>query len=902
MSIISVRKSCIRKKCSLNENEKYSLLNQNCTLIVECFASGAVSFLVLWVLFAYKGYAPFGNSSLACMDANIQYLDFFAWLKNVLSGNDNIAYTFTKVLGGTAVGIYSYYLASPFSFLVGLFDQSQLHSFFDLVVSLKLVTAAVFCAVFLHFRFRENKNLDSVWHVMMTTMLSVSFALGQYSIAQASNIPWLDGVYMLPLILLGVFRLVWLNRKVLLSISVACSILFNWYTGGINCLFAIFWFLFEIVLIMAEDRLEMAAAIKSFFFKLCHFGFCMVIGVLLSGVLFLPTIGAMQKSTRGNLDLYLLKDIRFLGNILSGIEAYVPGRASSLGVVSLYSGSLALIGCAGFFFCRSVQRTKKMIYAGLFAFMLFMFYWNPLYVLFSLLKEVGSYWYRYSYIGIFVLVFIAGGFFLLQKAEDIKNSIIPASACYILLLLILNDRKDGSDLNIAYRSAAFVVICAILILLSVDRLSKENHIHRSRTIFYCVSMGLLFLLESFYSVSKQMDNYHTGDVDKYKDYVIKEQSQIAEIKNDQGIYRISQTSSRFAYDTGLTSYYQDAMAYHYWSIAGYSSSPDTNQLQFLDRMGYRQNGETYCIVNTSVLGADSLLGVKYVMSKFPVNGLILRDDISEINGKQVYENPYALPFAFVYEKDPETGAIENDMNPFEYQNAVYRLLSGTDHAEIYFPLKYEASNREDGSLMYEVEIPSGHYSVYGNLPWDVKYKGTVDVNGAYQTGYAMWASPSVFYIPSDQNRKEEGDVFQNNQCTITVMADQNLSSNGKEQFYALDLDRFKEVTDILKRKECSEAKVENGHVLVRAEGIGKNSHLFLSIPDDDSWDIMCNGKHIEPELIGDCLLSIPLSEGNNAIEMIYHVKFLNAGIVSTLIGFFLLILYNCLTKMTDRKE
>ena len=65
---------------------------------------------------------------------------------------------------------------------------------------------------------------------------------------------------------------------------------------------------------------------------------------------------------------------------------------------------------------------------------------------------------------------------------------------------------------------------------------------------------------------------------------------------------------------------------------------------------------------------------------------------------------------------------------------------------------------------------------------------------------------------------------------------------------------------------------------------------------------MCNGKHIEPELIGDCLLSIPLSEGNNAIEMIYHVKFLKAGIVSTLIGIFLLILYNCLTKMTDRKE
>ncbi|MDA3801885.1 hypothetical protein PF585_07340 [Lactobacillus delbrueckii] len=49
----------------------------------------AASFLVTMLIFAAFGYAPFGLKSVAGADANIQYLDLFAYLKDVLAGKNS---------------------------------------------------------------------------------------------------------------------------------------------------------------------------------------------------------------------------------------------------------------------------------------------------------------------------------------------------------------------------------------------------------------------------------------------------------------------------------------------------------------------------------------------------------------------------------------------------------------------------------------------------------------------------------------------------------------------------------------------------------------------------------------------------------------------------------------------
>lgn len=210
---------------------------------------------IIIILFIIKGYAPFGENSLAWMDANIQYLDFFSYLKDIISGENDILYTFSKTLGGPGIAVFSYYLSSPFNLLVVFFEQKDLHVFFDLLVLLKLSLAALIFSLYLIKRFEANlQNELNFFKCCTIVILSVSYALSQYSIAQCSNIMWLDGVYMLPLTLLGVYYIVQGRRGFLLCSSVALTTIFNWYVSGINCLFSGFWLFFEIFCCMAEER------------------------------------------------------------------------------------------------------------------------------------------------------------------------------------------------------------------------------------------------------------------------------------------------------------------------------------------------------------------------------------------------------------------------------------------------------------------------------------------------------------------------------------------------------------------------------------------------------------------------------------------------------------------------
>lgn len=75
-----------------------------------CFYSFTVTLLTLLLLFWHYGYAPFGDNSLASHDAGIQYLNFYSYFKDVLSGKNSLTYTFSKTLGGNCIGVFSYYL------------------------------------------------------------------------------------------------------------------------------------------------------------------------------------------------------------------------------------------------------------------------------------------------------------------------------------------------------------------------------------------------------------------------------------------------------------------------------------------------------------------------------------------------------------------------------------------------------------------------------------------------------------------------------------------------------------------------------------------------------------------------------------------------------------------------
>ncbi len=89
-----------------------------------------------------------------------------------------------------------------------------------------------------------------------------------------------------------------------------------------------------------------------------------------------------------------------------------------------FCGSLVLLGAVSLFFSDRFKFKEKLV-LGIFLFIsLLMYYWQPLFMVFSLLKDATSYWYRYSYVGSMFLIFMASLFF--EKWSDYPQKNIIA--------------------------------------------------------------------------------------------------------------------------------------------------------------------------------------------------------------------------------------------------------------------------------------------------------------------------------------------------------------------------------------------------------------------------------------------------------------------------------------------
>ena len=857
--IILEQRNCISKTVDVTSVES----NNSYFQIKEIIIPGLLTFCLLMLLFWMKGLAPFGTKSLVVADANIQYLDFFLYLKSILDGENSIGYSFSKTLGGPNIAVFSYYLSSPFNLLIVFFNRLQIHAFFDLVVALKLSLASMTFAYFGVKRFeRSSKECAIVF-----SLIAVGYGLSQYNIAQSSNIMWLDGVYMLPLIMLQISNIVNGQKAYALPLFVGMAIIFNWYSAGIDCIYSALWFVFEYALYGIDKKFDVKHFIRCFGKYLTG----VISGVMLSAVLFLPTIGALRKSARGALHLSDLLDFSVKGGLSYVLPKYTYGANSEYGSVALFCGSLAIVLALFAIFNNTVSRRKCALLAGLFVVSILIFYWHPLFLLFSLLTNASSYYYRYSYVAIFSILFLA-----MVGANEMNGrlqakKLVKIAVVFSLLLIIFRYFKEVNDAKYVYATAIMIVLETALFIRV--KIKPQNKLFAG---VFAVVFAMVGITDLATNTSLLLNSHSMNKVSHNNAYIETQEKTISSIKAaDHSAYRISQTTTRNMNKNNLTAYYNDALAYNYASISGYTSSPDDVTRNFLKNLGYRINGQNMCITNTSILGADSLLGVKYVLSPFGIQGLTQISD-SDNNGKSVYLNPYAFPMAFVYK---DTGyTAENTANPFVYQNELYKQLFGISE-DLYYPISYDLTkgkNNRGAKILLHVPNKS-NIAVYGNIPWKKEANSSIYINGSFATKYACWLSPAVFYVPHT-----DGQI-----CEVKVKSDKDNFDWNSVQFYALNLDVLEKCADMSNARAVESMSLENGHVELHVKA-AENERLFVSIPSDKDWDITINGGAAEIELVGDCLYSIRLNPGLNDVTMIYHIRYLKLGLFVTV---FTLICY-----------
>ena len=193
------------------------------------------SFLIPIVIFLIAGtffhLYPFGDIGVLTIDGASQHPGLGSYFREVLLGNASLFYSFKGGLGYNFYSTAAYYLFSPLHVLSIFFKTENIQYFYALSVLLKFGLCGL--SMFTFLKYRTGDKFSSL-------LLSVCYSLMAYHILYFSNYMWIDGVIMLPLVMLGIEKLLAKESNLYYLITLSASIIFNFYIGYMTCIFAVF--------------------------------------------------------------------------------------------------------------------------------------------------------------------------------------------------------------------------------------------------------------------------------------------------------------------------------------------------------------------------------------------------------------------------------------------------------------------------------------------------------------------------------------------------------------------------------------------------------------------------------------------------------------------------------------
>ena len=235
---------------------------------------------VFAIVFATNGLFPFGVNSLSWCDMNQQVIPLLCDFKDILNGEEGFFLSMQNAGAMNFYGVFFFFLASPFSFLVAFVSKANIPLLMNILVVLKLCLCAGSAQIYFEKRF---SSLSRVFKAV----LSVSYAFCGYGMLFYQNIIWLDVMYLFPILMLSIELLAENGSPVLFTVSLAGIIIVNYYLSYMVILFVILFFTLYALIVRKVD-IEV-------FIKL---GFGTVCALLLTAVVWLPSLIQYTSSGR----------------------------------------------------------------------------------------------------------------------------------------------------------------------------------------------------------------------------------------------------------------------------------------------------------------------------------------------------------------------------------------------------------------------------------------------------------------------------------------------------------------------------------------------------------------------------------------------------------------------------
>ncbi len=804
---------------------------------------------IMLIGFVIMGIYPFGDRCFLSTDFYHQYMPFFSEFMRVVKGGDGIGYTWNVGIGSNFLALYVYYLASPFHWL-GLVVPEQFYIEF---LSYLIVFKIGLCGLtsFLYFRergrqseaFRKAEGAAGTYLKPELTALffSVFYALSGFLAAYNWNIMWIDCVVLLPLIVLGLERLVREGKPGLYCVTLGMSIFTNYYISIMICFFLILYFIYLYCTEkhpLAAGKSGRKARVTAHLRPLWQFALYSLLAGGMAAVLLIPEACAIFATDFGKSEFP--KEVESYFSVFDMLARHCVAVSVEKGLdhwPNIYCGAAVFLLVPLYAISEKIPARKRFGMLALAGLMLLGFSTNVFNFIWHGFNYPDSLPARQSFIYVLVVLIMcveACNHLDLSRTER-KEQVVKLCLGAAAVMLFVEKFAEHEDVVDGVEWLTLLFLCVYAAALYMSYLHQSRAWRKALTgvvlAVILVETGVNTCCTSIANVSRSAYLEHQEDYKSLYQWT----------KEDaDGFYRVEKFTRKTKNDGTLAGYPTASV---------FSSTMNSIVKDMYERLGMRHS-KVYYGYDGATAFTSALLNVEYLYGESDKYENELYTICNSSGAISLYRVENTLPFGYV-------APVDFDL-PEGFEDSGLRLQNQMLHdmgieEQLFVKCKADSSGDD---VLFTAEEEGVYYGI-------VTASGTSKIKrvggGIEEEDYKDLKKGGIIYIGSLQ----DGGMI-----TLTNADEDDKSKNIAVDIYRMDTEVLKEALDMLSESYLEEVVYDTTSVSGKLS-LAETGRLILSVPYEKGWTVTINGEEVEPELFGGALMAFDLEAGEYVLEMHY---------------------------------
>ncbi|EOH96123.1 hypothetical protein UAY_03033 [Enterococcus moraviensis ATCC BAA-383] len=830
-----------------------------------------IPIIIMAVSYFRLGIYPTSDRTMLASDGFGQLLNFYSGFNNVLHGKQSFFYTWTGSLGLNFVSLMSYYVNSIFSFLVFFFDNLHMPDGMYMILLTKIGAMGVTFWVYAHNTYRLPQ-----WTKIA---LSICYALMGFTIAYSIMLMWMDALIYLPLVLLGIQRVMDKKRPTLLFVSYLLLFVSNYYMAFMVGLFS---FLYFVICVLTDWKRYKHSIIPYFITSLLAGGASMVI--ILPSVIDLK----MNGEKTDTISTFFTHDLGIWDFIVKSMPGvYDTSKYGSAPFI--YVGLFPLLFCIFYFVSKKIPLKNKLLCGSLLLFMIVSVYIQPLNLFWQGLHSPNMFLFRFSFLYSALVLILAGSGLEKFEKKDLNtlgNITLTLIGIFLLVVNVSNKKRYGYITQESLNLTLILLVVYLLIFIVKDKF---------KTFAKIIPIVLLIFIggEAFFNTNQTLRGidkewgytYRERYTTSYKDI----EALVSKTKNDNdSFYRLENMDAISR---------TDSFNYDYSGVTMFSSIRNRHSSQYLDQLGYRSPGTNLTIMypNNTIL-MDDLMGIKYNLAKKDPKKYGF-EKIATHGEYSLYENKAALPLGMLTDKEIYQEKNNNNQTSLiqhlsEIKEPIFQFTGLNEvsrknmHIREYGDATYfseESNNDEAQSITWEVNIPEKTQAYLnldvGSSPGDM---GMVEVSVPGHKSRGRLSATGAYYNLGYYEKAKKVKV-------TATFTEQPVVKMIRPSVLILKTNVLNQAIQKIKNKDVS-FEVKGNHVQADIS-TKKEQVIFTTIPYDQGWQAKIDGKTVKVEAVQEAMIAIKVPKGDHKVQLTYYPKGMKLGAVLFVVCLLLFSIY-----------